>query len=135
VTTKSPYGVLRAIATVVVLIAAVASLIMVIRAGRHNRSVLLPILFILWVISPFAALLIANRISKPWSPHTRITLYWLMLIISMGCLVGYCGLLSPPGTKPAFVFLITPAMAWLLIVTAIPIAAAVSRRKQRRRRA
>jgi hypothetical protein len=121
----------RAIVTVVVMVTAVASLIMVIRAGRHNRSLLLPILFILWVASPFAAVLIANKISRPWSALTRITLYWLMLIISAGCLVSYSGILSPPGTKPAFVFLITPLLAWLLIVTAIPIAASVSRRKQR----
>jgi hypothetical protein len=102
---------------------------MVINAGRHNRSFLLPILFILWVLSPFAALLIASRISKPWSILTRATLYWLMLIISLGCLVSYSGLLSPPGTKAAFVFIITPLLSWLLIVTSIPIAALVSRSK------
>jgi hypothetical protein len=130
-TSKTPHSVFRVIATALALISVAASLIMVILAGRHNRSLLLPILFILWVASPFAALLIANRISRPWSALTRITVYWLMLVISAGCLVSYSGLLSPPGAKPAFVFLITPLLAWLLIVTAIPIAASVSRRKQR----
>jgi hypothetical protein len=131
VTNKSAYSLFRATVTVVVMVAAVASLIMVIRAGRHNRSLLLPILFILWVASPFAAVLVANKISRPWTPLTRITLYWLMLIISAGCLVSYTGVLSPTGAKPAFVFLITPFLAWLLIVTVIPMAASISRRKQR----
>jgi hypothetical protein len=131
VTNKSAYSLFRATVTVVVMVAAVASLIMVIRAGRHNRSLLLPILFILWVASPLAAVLVANKISRPWTPLTRITLYWLMLIISAGCLVSYTGVLSPTGAKPAFVFLITPFLAWLLIVTVIPMAASISRRKQR----
>ena len=120
----------RTMATVLTLIAAAASLVMVIRAGHHNRSVVLPILFICWVGSPFVAVLLANRISAPWSMLTRTTLYWVMLVISAGCLVSYSGLLSPSGSKPAFVFLITPLLAWLLIVTAIPIAASFSRRRQ-----
>ena len=132
--TKSPYSPLRTIALVVVLAAAAGSLVMVIHTGRHNSSLLLPILFILWVSSPFVALLVANRISKPWSIFTRVTLYWLMLIISAGCLVSYSGLLSPPGTKAAFVFLITPLLSWLLIVTGIPIAASLSRKKSNRSR-
>jgi len=129
-TNKSPYSLLRTIALVVLLAAAGWSLVMVIRTGRHNPSFLLPMLFILWVSSPFAALLIADRISRPWSALTRVTLYSLTLIISAGCLLSYSGLLSPPGTKAAFVFLITPLLSWLLILTVIPIAAAVSRRKQ-----
>jgi hypothetical protein len=119
----------RAIATALTLLAAVASLILVIRAGRHNSSVVLPILFIGWVGSPFVAVLLLNRISTPWSTLTRATLYWVMLIISAGCLVSYSGLLSPSGAKPAFVFLITPLLSWLLIVAAIPIAASISRRR------
>lgn len=129
---KTPYRLLRTIALIVVLAAAAGSLVMVIRTGRHNNSLILPILFILWVSSPFAALMAADRISKPWTTLTRITLYWLMLTISAVCLLSYSGLLSPSGTKAAFVFLITPLLSWLLIVTIIPIAAAVSRRRLNR---
>jgi len=131
-TNKRSNSLLRTIALVVMLAAAAGSLVMVIRTGRQNRSFLLPILFILWVSSPFAALLIADRLSKPWSPLTRTTLYWLMLLMSAGCLVSYSGFLSPTGTKAAFVFLITPILSWMLILTGIPIAASVSRRKLNR---
>lgn len=128
-TNKVPYNPLRAIALIAVLAAAGWSLVRVIHAGLHNRSPVLPILFTVWVLSPFAGLWIADRISKAWSILTRVTLYWLMLITSAGCLLSYGGLLSPTGTKPAFVFLITPLLSWLLIVTSIPIAASLSRRK------
>jgi len=47
----------------------------------------------------------------------------------VGCLVAYSGLLIPPGTKAAFVFLISPLLSWILILTGIPIAASISRRK------
>jgi hypothetical protein len=129
---KPSYSLLRAIALIVLLVSACWSLVMVLRAGRHNSSFLLPTLFILWVLSPFAAFLIADRISKPWSILTRVTLYWLMVFTSAGCLLSYSGLLSPMGTKAAFVFLITPFLSWLVIVSVIPIAAAVSRRKLNR---
>jgi peptidoglycan/LPS O-acetylase OafA/YrhL len=129
---KSSPAPLRAIATVVVLAAAIASVMMVIHAGRHNRSFLLPTLFVLWVLSPFAGLLIIDRMAKPWSTLTRPAIYWLMLIISLGCLIGYSGLLSPPGAKAAFIFLIAPLLSWFLIVAGIPIAVSVSRRKQNR---
>jgi peptidoglycan/LPS O-acetylase OafA/YrhL len=129
---KAAYTLLRTIALIVVLVAAGWSLVMVFRTGQHSRSFLLPILFLLWVASPFAALLTAIRISKPWSTLTCLTLYWLMLLISAGCLLSYSGLLSPPGTKAAFVFIITPLLSWLLIGMGIPIAASVSRRKLNR---
>ena len=128
-TYKPTYSLLRTIALIILVAAAIGSLVMVIRAGRHNRSALLPILFIFWVLSPFAALLIADRISRPWSSLTRVMVYWLMLIISAGSLLSYSGLLSPPGMKAAFLFLITPLLSWLLIASGIPTAAAVSRRK------
>jgi hypothetical protein len=126
---KSHYISLRAIAVIAVIASASGSLVMVIHAGSHNRSLLLPLLFVLWVSSPFMALLVANRVSKPWSALTRLTIYWLMLIIPAGCLLSFSGILSPRGTKAAFVFLITPLLSWLLIATSIPMAALLSRKK------
>lgn len=74
------------------------------------------------------ALLVANVVSKRWSVPCRITLYSLMLVLTLGSLVGYSGILSPPGTKPAAVFLIVPLISWLLIAIVIPIAASLSRK-------
>jgi uncharacterized membrane protein len=55
-----------------------------------------------------------------------------MLFLTLGSLVSYSGVLSPPGTKPAFVFLVVPLISWLLMAIVIPITASLSRRLSRR---
>lgn len=132
---KPVNGSLRVTAMGVALVAAIASFILVLHAGRHNRSFLLPLLFVFWTLSPLVALFIAARLSRSWSMLRCTTLYSLMLLISLGSLFAYSGLLTSPGSKPAFIFLITPLVSWLLIVTGLPIAASVSRRKLKRSQA
>jgi hypothetical protein len=125
-------SILHTIALMAVLCGAVGSLGLMLYTGRHNDSVLLLLLFATWVLSPFIALLVANVVSKRWLVLTRVTLYCLMLVITLGSLVSYSGALSPPGTKPAFVFLAVPLISWLLMAIVIPIAASLSRRLSRK---
>ena len=95
--------------------AAIGSLGRMLYTGRHNHSVLLMLLFAGWVLLPFLGLLLANRSSRRWqSPHPR-NLFILMLVISIGSLISYSGILIPAGTKPAFIFLVVPLISWLLI--------------------
>ena len=117
-------------ALIVVLVGAAGSLGLMFNAGRNQKSILLIALFTIWVLSPFIALLVANVISKHWSILTRVTIYFLMLFITLGSLISYSGALSPPGTKPAFKFLIVPLISWLLLVTVIPITRKISRKKK-----
>ena len=119
---------LRAIVLIVLLAGAIGSLVMVLNAGRNNNSILLPVLFVTWVLSPFIALLIANMISKRWPVHTHAILYYLMLVVMLISLVGYSGAFSSPDTKPAFKFLLFPLISWLLIVIIIPITLRLSRK-------
>ena len=116
-------------ALIVLLIGAAGSLILMFNAGRNQNSILLIILFTGWVLSPFIALLIADVISMRWLIKTRVTIYFLMLFISLVSLLGYSGALNVPGTKPAFKFLIVPVISWVLILIIIPIAVSRSRRK------
>ena len=116
---------LRTIALIMVLAGAGGSLGLMLNAGRHT-PVLLLVLFVGWVLSPFIALLIANVVSKRWSSLTCKTLYILMLVITLVSLVSYSGALTPPETKPASIFLVVPLTSWLLIMTAIPIARRMS---------
>jgi len=111
-----------------VLAGALGSLGFVLYTGRNNDSIPLEVLFIFWVISPFAALLIDFKISSRWSVLKRTTLYFLMLVISIGSLVAYSGALSPPGTKAAFVYLVVPLISWVLILIVIPIVSLFTRR-------
>jgi len=121
---------MRTVALAIVLVGAVGSLYFMFNAGRNQKSLFLIVCFTSWVLSPFIALLIANVISKRWSFPTRMSFFFLILIISVGSLVSYGGALSQLGTKPpAFKFLIVPLISWLLIVTVIPISRRISRKK------
>jgi len=90
--------------------------------GHRNNSRILLVLFAIWVLSPFMALLLANVTSKRWSVHTRSTLYSVMLVLTLGSLAvyGYVAL-GPPTAKPAFVFLVVPMASWLLIAAFISV--------------
>lgn len=119
-TVSKSLPILKAMALLAVVVGAVGSLGWMFYAGRRNPSLFLMALFTGWVLSPFVALWVATVYSKRWSSLTRVALYSLMLLIPMGSLIVYSGALSPPGTKPAFVFLVIPLLSWLLMTTVIP---------------
>lgn len=126
-------SVLRPAALIVILAGAVGALGLMLYAGRRNPSLLLVILFAIWVLSPFAALLLASKISKGWSVLTRTTLYTLMLVLTIGSLGIYGGVASGHlRAKTGFVFLTVPLASWLLITIVVPIAALISGRQSRR---
>ncbi len=120
---------LRILALIVMSIGAIGSLCFMFNAGRNQNSVILITLFTAWVLSPFIGLLIANKISKRLTVLTRVTLCWLMLVITFGSLIIYSGAIIPVGTKPAFKFLVVPLISWLLIVTVILIVSRLSIKK------
>jgi hypothetical protein len=124
-------SILRTMALAVGLAGAAGSLGLTLHAGR-DTPVLLLVLFVGWVLSPFIALLIANRVSRRWSVATHATIYCLMLVVTLASLVGYSGAFNSPDTKPAFIFLVIPLISWLLMAIAIPIAELLSRRLSRR---
>lgn len=113
---------LRLIAVVVVIAGAGISLALVLRAGRHNHSFLLPVLFAGWVLSPFMGLLVANIVSKCWSIVTRATIYSLMLFLTVGSLVSYTGVWIPNGMRLTAVFLLVPLLSWILMVIVVSVA-------------
>jgi len=123
---------LRAAALIAVLAGAAGSLGLMLYAGRHNDSRLLLVLFALWVLSPFMALVLAHVVSKRWSALTRATLYSVMLVLTLGSLAIYGDVaLGPPRAKTAFVFVVVPPASWLLMAIVVPIAALISGRLSR----
>jgi hypothetical protein len=118
---KKAIIILPKLALILLIGGAVGSLYFVLHAGRNNESILLVGLFAIWVLSPFLALIAANTVYRRSSFLTRRVLYALMLIITIGSLIGYTGALSPVGAKPAGVFLIVPFISWLLMAIVIPI--------------
>lgn len=106
---------LRTVALVVLLLGVVGSISLVLYNGRNNKSILLIAIFLAWVLSPFIGLVIVDKVAKGWRDITRKTLYIIMLVLTMVSLLSYSGLLSPAGTKTAFVFLVTPLISWVVI--------------------
>ena len=99
-------GLSKTLALAAVLIGAMGSVGWVLYTGRNNKSYWLVFLFLGWVLSPFVALAVAR------SPKA---LFWLSLLLPVVSLVAYSGVLSPPGTRPAAVFLLVPLVSWILI--------------------
>ena len=124
---------LRAAALIAAVTGAAGSVGLMLWVGHRNPSRILLVLFAIWVLSPFMALLLANMVSKRWSVITRVTLHCVMLVLTLGSLAiyGYV-VLRPTGSKPAFVFLVVPLGSWLLIAIVVSIGALISGRLSRR---
>ena len=121
----------RGAALTAVVVGAVSSVVFLLRAPQHPGPLLLALLA-LWGLSPFAALVLADRISKRWTAPGRAIILGLMLVITLGYLLMYAdGDLTPAGKPPAFVFVMVPLLAWLLIALAVPVAALISRSRPR----
>jgi hypothetical protein len=122
-------GVLRATALIAVTTGAIGSVGLTLRAGHRNPSPLLIVIFALWVLSPFVALVWVDVVAKRWPVLPRATLYVLMLVLTLGSLAIYSALVfGLLRAKAGSVFLIVPAASWLLIAMVVPIAALISGR-------
>jgi len=116
---------------IVMIVGAIGSLGFMFYSGRYQNSVILIAFFTIWVLSPFVGLTVVVKISKRLTVLTRFTLYWLILVLSIGSLIIYSGAIITVGNKPAFKFLVVPLISWLLIVTVILIVNRLSINKAR----
>jgi len=124
-------GLLHAVALTALVAGALGSVGLMLWVGHRNPSHVLLVLFAIWDLSPFIALVLADIVSKRRSV-TRATLYGVMLIITLGSLAFYGDIVWRPRPQPAFMFLVVPLGSWLLMTIVVPIAALVSRRLSRR---
>jgi hypothetical protein len=111
-----PLNLFRVMALGISVAGALGSLDLTLKAGQNNKSFLLVALFVAWVESSFIGCMAANIASKYWSFLARVTLYILMVFLTLVSLVVYSGIFSSPRVKPAAVFLIVPLLSWILIV-------------------
>ena len=120
-------SVLRATSIIALAVGATGSLFFMFRAGQQTPRLLL-ILFTIWVLAPFAALLWAARASKRWSALTRGTLYYVTLIVALSSLAIYGEWVNvrPPGSANAFLFVAIPPLSLLFIAIILPLAALIS---------
>ena len=85
------------------------------QAGHKNKSVLLVLLFVIWVVSPFAALVKLILASKNWTLLGRRILFVLVPVITIGSLIAYLKVMQLQVRKPAFIFMIIPFFSWICI--------------------
>ncbi len=106
------------------------SLWFMLRVGHRNQSQLLVALFTVWVLSPFAALVIAHVIAKPWQARTRATLCIVTVLISLGSLAIYGDVaFGPQRAQPASSFVLVPPVS--LAIMAIGMAMATRSKRSR----
>lgn len=126
-------GVLRGAALIVVPVGAAGCLGLMFRAGHQQKSRILLLLFAIWVLSPFMALVSAHVVSTRWAAASRATLYSGMLVLTLTSLAIYGDVALGHATlKVGFVFLVVPLASWLLIAIAVASAALISRKVSRR---
>jgi hypothetical protein len=118
----------RVTAIVIWAIGAGVSVNLTLFAGHNNKSALLVGLFVIWVLSPYAAMLAAYVFFRRRPPMVRVTVYGLMLVISIISILAYSNTFNPFAGKPAAVFLIVPLILWVVILVALPVALSRSRR-------
>ena len=83
------FRVLRGAALTFALAGAAGSVGLMLHAGSHQNSRILLLLFVVWVLSPFVAAVLANVVSKRWSVLTRATLNVVTLVLTLGSLAIY----------------------------------------------
>ena len=91
-------------------------------AGRNNGSLILKSVFAIWVLLPFAAFVIADRVAARWRGSGRALLKGAMLVLTLGALAIYgVTVVWPPKAQAAFAFVMTPpaSVAILSIARAI----------------
>jgi hypothetical protein len=112
------FGLLRTMAIVLLFAGGVVSAWFTYDAVQGNPSVLLKTLFLIWILSPFVALIRIYTISGQWSAIRRGIVYNLMLFVAFVSMVAYSGEWNLPGMKPAFLFLVVPLFCWALMIVA-----------------
>jgi uncharacterized membrane protein YfcA len=100
----------RLVNLIAILCGAVVSASLALKAGESAYSGLVPLLLVFWALTPFLALLSANRASRHWPEPRRWALLGLALAVTAGCLLSYSGVIMVPNA-----FLVTPLVAWALI--------------------
>jgi hypothetical protein len=102
-------------------------------AGQDSPRLLL-VLFTIWVLSPFVALLWATLVSTRWPVTTRVALYCVTFVVTLGSVAIYSGLVDvkPAGAANAFLFVAVPPASWVLMAIVLPLAALIPRRLSRR---
>ena len=120
---RASIGILRLLALVGLGVAAASSLGFMYFVGRKNPSVILMVLFTVWVLGPFVGLAVAQRRAARWPSRAKTVLYTVMLIVMLGSPAIYGRIaFGPPTPQPAFMFMVVPFASWTLMAVVVLVA-------------
>lgn len=108
---------------------ATGSIFFFFNTGRHPLPIVI-VGFVVWILSPFVVLGLADRISKRWSILTRTTLHVVMIVVTIGTLAVYADdAVAHRIAHPAAVYVMVAPASWLLIAIALSLAAIIARKR------
>jgi hypothetical protein len=119
---------LRLITLAAVGLAAAVSFVMMLHVGGYRMNVLM-LLFSVWDLSPFVALVVAGIVSKPWPDLMRVALGLVTTVIAAASPIVYVFVAVRRPAQPAFAFLVVPLGSWVLLIVTVLIAHVVSTRR------
>jgi hypothetical protein len=106
----------RRAARISLIFGAASSLAFTLYAGRHQRSMALLAMFVIWVLLPFAGLFASDRRGRTAPATGRISLQIASVMVGACSLLVYGMVaLSPPHHNAAFIFIVFPAVSWVVI--------------------
>ena len=111
--------ILKAGTPIVLIVAALSSIGFMFYTARSQRSIILLLLFTIWVGSPFIALFYAQSRSKQKTDKFQNNFRWLTLFICIVSVLIYSGILGRLSKQPAFIYLVVPFISWFLIISMI----------------
>ena len=116
-------------ALIAVLAAAAGSLALFFRAARHTPPILI-LMFVIWILVPFAMLLLAHRRAARWPPELRSVLHVVMVLVALGSLAAYGDdALRPRTAQAAFMYVVVAPLSCAVIAAALGMAALLLRRR------
>jgi len=116
-------------AQVVTVVGGIVSVGLLLYLGRRNKSIVLRILFSIWVLAPFLLSLLLNLlVAKRAALITQKTLQVTMLIVSLISLVLYSDtVLRPPVSQPVARVVALPVISSIVIILVVGAAILISR--------
>jgi hypothetical protein len=121
---------LRTAALIAIVFGAVGSVALLRRAQEHPPPLLI-VLFIVWVLAPFAALAVANIVSTRWSRAAQLTLHIATLFVAVASVAVYLDdNISHRAAKKAFVYVAVPPASVIATALAVAAAAMASRKPE-----
>ena len=126
---KTRSSLLGTTAQIVTVVAGTVSVGLLLYLGRRNKSIVLRVLFSIWVLAPFALSVLLNLLlTKRASSLTQKIFQAAMLIVSVFSLVLYFDtVLRPPVSQPVARFVALPVISSIVIILVVGVAILISR--------